>query len=219
MPDTKSILENVFGILGIIFWSFQLLPQVIDNYKAKTTKGLSLTMFVIWTLAALGFGTYSIVEELSIPIILQPHIFGFFSLLVCLQCFYYGQGQGKQRSDFGDGQTQERLGEAQEAHEWSVTSWKRSTRGRSLKSTIALGLPSFLVLAGVEVGAVFGTKVQQMQEISENRKQLIDMTFFSPSSSPFPLPFIPPCNLFHHLYGSSLTHQVSFSLNCSVNKS
>ncbi|GJJ75399.1 hypothetical protein EMPS_07757 [Entomortierella parvispora] len=157
MPSRKYILENVFGMLGIVFWSFQLLPQIIDNYKARTTKGLSLTMFVIWTLAALGFGCYSIVEELSIPIILQPHIFGLLSLIVCLQCFYYGQGKGQQQDDFGDGQTQG-LGEAQEVHGWSVTSWKRGTFGHSLKRTVLLGLPSFLVLAGIEVGAVFGTK-------------------------------------------------------------
>ncbi|KAG0213712.1 hypothetical protein BGX28_003656 [Mortierella sp. GBA30] len=38
MASTRIILENVFGMLGIIFWSFQLLPQVIDNYKAKSTE-------------------------------------------------------------------------------------------------------------------------------------------------------------------------------------
>lgn len=69
MASTRAILENVFGMLGIVFWSFQLLPQVVDNYKAKSTEGLSYSMFFIWTLAALGFGSYSIVEGLSIPII------------------------------------------------------------------------------------------------------------------------------------------------------
>ncbi|KAF9990027.1 hypothetical protein BGZ75_004015 [Mortierella antarctica] len=79
MASTRAILENVFGMLGIVFWSFQLLPQVIDNYKAKSTEGLSYSMFFIWTLAALGFGSYSIVEDLSIPII----------MCYC-QCLYYG---------------------------------------------------------------------------------------------------------------------------------
>lgn len=151
-------------MLGIVFWSFQLLPQVIDNYKAKTTKGLSLTMFVIWTFASLGFGCYSIVEELSIPIILQPHIFGCFSLLVCLQCLYYGQGKGALEDQERDGHFKESTAERQDAqgiHGWSMRSWKRSVAGRSLKSTVALGLLSFIVLAGIEVGAVFGTKVWQ----------------------------------------------------------
>ncbi|KAF9917592.1 hypothetical protein BX616_000530 [Lobosporangium transversale] len=91
MPTAKVVLENVFGMLGIIFWSFQLLPQVIDNYKAKTTEGLSASMFLFWTLASLGFGSYSIIEDLSIPIIVQPHVFGFFSTTCFLQCIYYNQ--------------------------------------------------------------------------------------------------------------------------------
>ncbi|GJJ76208.1 hypothetical protein EMPS_08567 [Entomortierella parvispora] len=91
MPSTRSILENVFGMLGIVFWSFQLLPQVVDNYKAKSTEGLSYSMFFIWTLAALGFGSYGIVEQLSYPIIIQPQIFGALSTVCYLQCLYYGQ--------------------------------------------------------------------------------------------------------------------------------
>ncbi|KAG0211988.1 hypothetical protein BGX33_003947 [Mortierella sp. NVP41] len=91
MPSTRSILENVFGMLGIIFWSFQLLPQAIDNYRAKSTEGLSYSMFFIWTLCALGFGSYGVVEELSIPLIVQPQIFGALSTLCYLQCLYYGK--------------------------------------------------------------------------------------------------------------------------------
>ncbi|KAG0048683.1 hypothetical protein BGZ83_006398 [Gryganskiella cystojenkinii] len=91
MPSTRSILENVFGMLGIVFWSFQLLPQVIDNYKAKSTEGLSYSMFFIWTLCALGFGSYGVVEHLSYPIIIQPQIFGILSTVCYLQCLYYGQ--------------------------------------------------------------------------------------------------------------------------------
>ncbi|KAG9066610.1 hypothetical protein KI688_012518 [Linnemannia hyalina] len=79
MPSTRSILENVFGMLGVIFWSFQLLPQAIDNYRAKSTAGLSYSMFFLWTLCSLGFGSYGVVEELSIPLIVQPQIFGVLS--------------------------------------------------------------------------------------------------------------------------------------------
>ncbi|KAG0336244.1 hypothetical protein BG004_008135 [Podila humilis] len=91
MPSTKVVLENVFGMLGIIFWSFQLLPQAIDNYKRKSTEGLSYTMFMLWSLCAVGFGAYSVVQDLSIPIIIQPQVFGFLSTLCYLQCLYYGQ--------------------------------------------------------------------------------------------------------------------------------
>ncbi|KAF9149632.1 hypothetical protein BG015_008568 [Linnemannia schmuckeri] len=91
MASTRSILENIFGMLGIIFWSFQLLPQAIDNYRAKSTAGLSYSMFFIWVLCALGFGSYGVVEELSIPLIVQPQIFGVLSMVCYLQCLYYGE--------------------------------------------------------------------------------------------------------------------------------
>jgi len=48
-------------------------------------------MFFIWTLAALGFGSYGVVEKLSYPIIIQPQIFGALSTVCYLQCLYYGQ--------------------------------------------------------------------------------------------------------------------------------
>ncbi|KAF9998362.1 hypothetical protein BGZ80_006647 [Entomortierella chlamydospora] len=135
MPTSRAVLENVFGMLGIIFWSFQLLPQVIDNYKAKTTEGLSSIMFLLWTLAALGFGSYGIVEGLSIPIIIQPHIFGFFSTLCYVQCKYYSQ---KER--------------------WPLP--------RVIVATIML----FLILAGVEVGAIYATRAG----VDHNVKGTID---------------------------------------------
>ncbi|KAG0045714.1 hypothetical protein BGZ83_009042 [Gryganskiella cystojenkinii] len=158
MANAKSILETIFGMLGIIFWSFQLLPQVWDNYKAKTTKGLSVVMFVFWSLAALGFGSYSIVEDLSIPITLQPHIFGCFSLIVCLQCFYYGTIQNdedKDDIDLSDGQ----ILEGGERNTWEQGKKPVVGRkGRSIQSTLVLAVICFLVSAGVEVGAVYGTK-------------------------------------------------------------
>ncbi|KAG0244259.1 hypothetical protein BGX31_009440 [Mortierella sp. GBA43] len=126
MPTAKVILENVFGMLGIVFWSFQLLPQVVSNYKAKTTQGLSATMFLLWTLASVGFGSYSIVQELSIPIILQPHLFGFLSTTCFMQCLYYRQQKAA----------------------WSG------------QKTWLISVIVFLVLAGMEVGAVFATLVK-----------------------------------------------------------
>ncbi|KAG0227408.1 hypothetical protein BGW42_002963 [Actinomortierella wolfii] len=89
MANTKVILENVFGMLGIVFWSFQLVPQAWETYKTKNVEGLSATMFLIWSLASIGFGSYGLVEELSIPLIVQPQIFGALSTACLLQCLYY----------------------------------------------------------------------------------------------------------------------------------
>lgn len=146
MPTTRKVLENVFGLLGIFFWSFQLLPQVIDNYRSKTTKGLSSSMFILWTLAALGFGSYAIIEGLSVPIIVQPHVFGFFSTICYLQCFYYGQGPGVK-----DREGPRREGEGREV--------EVGRRNMSLRVILGAGMILFLVLGGLEAGAYFATIV------------------------------------------------------------
>ncbi|KAF9905150.1 hypothetical protein EC991_001970 [Linnemannia zychae] len=164
MPTTRVVLENVFGMLGIFFWSFQLLPQVIDNYRAKTTQGLSASMFILWTLAALGFGSYTIVEGLSIPIIVQPHIFGFFSTVCYLQCFYYGQGPGKKDASVGAGEigdsseiSENEAGKDEEDASETEDDKTRKERNVPLKTILVAGVVLFLALGGVEVGAYFGT--------------------------------------------------------------
>ncbi|KAI1302839.1 hypothetical protein EDD11_005485 [Mortierella claussenii] len=169
MPTTKVILENVFGLLGIIFWSFQLLPQAIDNYKAKSTRGLSSSMFLLWTLAALGFGAYSIVDHLSIPIILQPHIFGFFSTTCFLQCVYYGDGDGWSHDKNGDGGAKVELQERNKQRCCSSVKW---TKSRIVLLSVVLAI----VLAGVEVAAVYGTRAG----IDHNVKGTLDATGILP---------------------------------------
>ncbi|KAF9540283.1 hypothetical protein EC957_004442 [Mortierella hygrophila] len=129
MPSTRSILENVFGMLGVIFWSFQLLPQAIDNYRAKSTAGLSYSMFFLWTLCSLGFGSYGVVEELSIPLIVQPQIFGVLSTVCYLQCLYYGE---------------------------TTRGWWGPERGLKRIGWAAVG--GLVAMAGVQVGAVYATR-------------------------------------------------------------
>ncbi|CAJ0904282.1 12549_t:CDS:2, partial [Entrophospora sp. SA101] len=91
--STPFILENVFGLIGTIFWSFQLAPQAYKNWHNKNTKGLSPLMMLLWTISGLMFGIYSVVLDLSIPLILQPQLFLMISFLCYAQCLYYDQSK------------------------------------------------------------------------------------------------------------------------------
>lgn len=44
----------------------------------------------LWGIAALPLGVYVIVQDLNVPLIVQPQLFGLFSLLSWCQCMYYG---------------------------------------------------------------------------------------------------------------------------------
>lgn len=46
----------------------------------------------IWYLATLFLGAYLVAQRLSIPLQIQPQLFGMFSAMSYAQCLYYGRG-------------------------------------------------------------------------------------------------------------------------------
>ncbi|RIB29887.1 PQ loop repeat-domain-containing protein [Gigaspora rosea] len=83
------ILENTFGLIGLFIKSVQLVPQAYKNWRNKSTGGLSFAMLIIWALSSVFMGIYSIVIQLSIPLIIQPQLFTTLSLICFVQCLYY----------------------------------------------------------------------------------------------------------------------------------
>ncbi|TFK74938.1 hypothetical protein BDN72DRAFT_600536 [Pluteus cervinus] len=92
MP-VNTAAENIFGTLGAICWTVQLIPQIWKSKRDHSTKGLSPWLVLIWGLSTAPMGVYCIVKGLSVPLIAQPHLFGFFSLVSWGQCQYYSQGR------------------------------------------------------------------------------------------------------------------------------
>jgi len=86
----NDILQNVFGTIGTILWSGQLIPQVYHNYKRKSTHGLSSYLILLWAISALFLGVYNITQDINIALIVQPQTFGALGALCWVQCLYYG---------------------------------------------------------------------------------------------------------------------------------
>ncbi|GHJ84342.1 hypothetical protein NliqN6_0744 [Naganishia liquefaciens] len=93
MPHPNAALENVFGTIGAVLWSVQIIPQIWKSYRTKETEGLSTLLMFIWACAGLFLGTYAIVQNINIPIILQPQLFSTLAALSTAQCLYYGHGK------------------------------------------------------------------------------------------------------------------------------
>ncbi|KAF8347757.1 hypothetical protein F5887DRAFT_881164 [Amanita rubescens] len=91
MPENR-IAENVFGTLGTTCWTIQLIPQIVKSWRQGSTQGLSHWLVLIWGVSQACLGSYAITENLNIPLILQPQLFSFFSLVSWGQCMYYGKG-------------------------------------------------------------------------------------------------------------------------------
>ncbi|TNY23940.1 PQ loop repeat-domain-containing protein [Rhodotorula diobovata] len=81
--------EQVFGWLGTILWCIQLVPQLWLNYRRKTTEGLAPLLYISWTLSGACLGIFAIVQNISVPIIVQPHCYGSLCAVIFCQMLYY----------------------------------------------------------------------------------------------------------------------------------
>lgn len=84
-----STTSNVLATIGTVCWCVQLLPQIYVNYRKKNTEGFPELMALLWCLCAPFFAVFVVTENESIPIMLQPHLFGFFCWIVYIQIMYY----------------------------------------------------------------------------------------------------------------------------------
>ncbi|KAJ3100367.1 hypothetical protein HDU96_010362 [Phlyctochytrium bullatum] len=91
----KRILEQVFANLGLIFWSFQLLPQVIQNHRDRSTGTLSPLMMLLWALWTPVFAAGTIRSGLTPALTVQPNLFGFFAAVCWVQIWYWAVPGGR----------------------------------------------------------------------------------------------------------------------------
>ncbi|VEU19589.1 DEKNAAC100141 [Brettanomyces naardenensis] len=85
----SSTAANVLGTIGTVCWCVQLVPQIITNYRKKNTTGLPEKMAFLWFFCAPFFAVYFVSENASIPIEIQPHLFGILCWIVYIQVMYY----------------------------------------------------------------------------------------------------------------------------------
>ncbi|CAF1471268.1 unnamed protein product [Adineta steineri] len=86
----SPVTANILGTLGAIFWSIQLLPQIWKNYRKHSTEGFQPSFMLLWALAGIPLGIFNIVDDLNIPLWIQPQILSVLSLITWGQCYYYG---------------------------------------------------------------------------------------------------------------------------------
>lgn len=85
----NAVAENVLGTIGTVLWSFQLVPQIIKSYRSKDTEGLSAWLLLLWVAGSVPQGAYLVVQNINIPLIIQPQLFSFFAIVAMTQCLYY----------------------------------------------------------------------------------------------------------------------------------
>lgn len=85
----NEIVSTVFGTLGAVLWSIQLIPQIIHNYRRHSTESLSPGFMLTWAVAGIPLGVYNITSNLNIALRVQAQILTALSLTTFGQCLYY----------------------------------------------------------------------------------------------------------------------------------
>ncbi|KAK7024880.1 PQ loop repeat-domain-containing protein [Favolaschia claudopus] len=83
-------LGDVFGTIGTICWIVLIVPQIWKSWREKSTEGLSPALMLLWAFSWPFLAAYTILEELPVPLILEPHFFGTLCLISWCQCQHYG---------------------------------------------------------------------------------------------------------------------------------
>ena len=79
----KEFIINYVGFFAAFCTTISFLPQVIKVYKTRSTKDISLYMFLIFTIGTFCWLIYGIIES-SIPIILANTITLILSAIILL---------------------------------------------------------------------------------------------------------------------------------------
>ncbi|KAK4574239.1 hypothetical protein LTR86_002000 [Recurvomyces mirabilis] len=124
----NAAVANVFGTLGAVCWSIQLIPQIVLNYRRHSARGLSAPFMMyraaplpFWAFAGLPLGVYNIVSDLNIALQVQPQILTLLSLATWIQCYYYER-------------------------KWSIS------------KALSVVTPVACIMGGIEVGLIFAVR-------------------------------------------------------------
>ena len=79
----KEFIINYIGFFAAFCTTISFLPQVIKVYKTKSTKDISLYMFLIFTIGTFCWLIYGIIES-SLPIIIANTITLILSAIILL---------------------------------------------------------------------------------------------------------------------------------------
>ncbi|CAG8623218.1 13348_t:CDS:2, partial [Ambispora gerdemannii] len=166
----NPILENLFGYAGTALLSIQLLPQVYKSWKRKSTKGLSSAMMLLWGISSVLFSVYSIGVSLSIPILLQPQLFGLLCLICHVQCLYYSSNKYHKYGHEKDNDnkvvnTEENNIDSTTTTVISDNERKLKLRNHQIKCVILFSL-WILLFAAIQTGGIFCIKKSRERNIS-----------------------------------------------------
>lgn len=80
---------TALATVGTVCWCIQLIPQVLRNWYVRDCEGVPPLMFFLFATSGVPFAIYFVDQTANTAIMVQPHLFMFFSLVGFWQSLYY----------------------------------------------------------------------------------------------------------------------------------
>ncbi|MFH1461572.1 MAG: PQ-loop repeat-containing protein [bacterium] len=94
---TKILLANILIFIANLIFILSLFPQILLNYKIRSTKGLS-DLFILASLnGQFSYLIYSFIKDLPFIYKIINPIYAFLFSIIIFQRFYYSDGSSKDK--------------------------------------------------------------------------------------------------------------------------
>ncbi|XP_057445693.1 probable vacuolar amino acid transporter YPQ1 isoform X2 [Lotus japonicus] len=91
MGNETETASMALGIISVIVWVVAEIPQIITNYREKSTEGLSVAFLLTWIIGDLFNIFGCLLEPATLPTQLYIAVlYTFITLSLCTQSIYYG---------------------------------------------------------------------------------------------------------------------------------
>jgi uncharacterized protein with PQ loop repeat len=88
-PSFNEALSGVLGSISLTAWICLLLPQLIQNYKAKSAQGLSMAFLFVWLTGDVANLSGALIMNLAPTAIALAMYFCVADVVLISQCLYY----------------------------------------------------------------------------------------------------------------------------------
>lgn len=92
--DAEAV-SGITGSISIACWVIVFAPQIYENFRRKSSEGLSLSFVILWLAGDLFNVLGSVIQGVLPTMIILAIYYTFADLILLWQCLFYGNGSKK----------------------------------------------------------------------------------------------------------------------------
>lgn len=92
--DAKAV-SGITGLISLACWIIVFAPQIYENYRRKSSEGLSLLFVILWLAGDVFNVLGSVIQGVLPTMIILAIYYTFADIVLLWQCLLYGSGTGE----------------------------------------------------------------------------------------------------------------------------